>query len=162
MLIREATVSDFEGIWPIFQEIVSEGSTYAYPQTTTKQEAQKLWLELPLKTFVLELNGEILATYYLKANQVGAGAHVCNCGYMVASTARGQGLASKLCLHSQAIALELGFKAMQFNFVASTNTNAVALWQKLGFDIVGSLPKAFKHPQQGYVNAFVMYKWLAA
>ncbi len=161
MLIREATTSDWEAIWPIFKEIVSEGSTYAYPQNTTKQEAKKLWLELPLKTFVLELNGEILATYYLKANQMGAGAHVCNCGYMVASTARGQGLASKLCLHSQAIAVELGFKAMQFNFVASTNKNAVALWQKLGFEIVGSLPKAFKHPQQGYVDALVMYKWLA-
>jgi len=161
MLIREATASDFEGIWPIFQEIVSEGSSYAYPQNTTRQEAQKLWLELPLKTFVLEKNGKILATYYLKANQMGAGSHVSNCGYMVASTARGQGLASKLCVHSQALALELGFKAMQFNFVASTNVNAVALWQKLGFDIVGSLPKAFNHPQQGYVDAFVMYKWLA-
>ncbi len=161
MLIREAITSDWEGIWPIFKEIVSEGSTYAYPQNTTKQEAKKLWLELPLKTFVVELNGKILATYYLKANQMGAGAHVCNCGYMVASTARGQGLASKLCLHSQKLALELGFKAMQFNFVASTNKNAIALWQKLEFDIVGSLPKAFKHPQQGYVDALVMYKWLA-
>lgn len=116
---------------------------------------------LATKTFVIEKTDDLLGTYFIKPNQGGPGSHVCNCGYMVSSKARGMGLATKMCEHSQQIALELGFKAMQFNSVVSTNEGAVRLWQKLGFDIVGTLPKAFKHPTQGYVDAYVMYKWLA-
>jgi ribosomal protein S18 acetylase RimI-like enzyme len=81
--------------------------------------------------------------------------------YMVATTARGKGLATALCEHSQKVAIELGYKAMQFNFVISTNQAAIRLWSKLGFDTVGCLPKAFNHPKQGYVDALVMYKWLS-
>jgi GNAT superfamily N-acetyltransferase len=106
-------------------------------------------------------NGEILATYYLKTNQDGPGKHVCNCGYMVTSTARGRGLAQKMCLHSQSIAIEMGYRAMQFNFVASSNEIAVSLWKKLGFAIVGTLPCAFNHPTLGLIDAVIMYKWLA-
>ncbi|WP_292658347.1 GNAT family N-acetyltransferase [Nitratifractor sp.] len=160
MTIREATHEDFEEIWPIFYEIVSAGETYAYPRDTDKDEARKIWLEGPRKTFVLTENGTILGTYYIKTNHPGPGSHVCNCGYMVASAARGRGLAAAMCLHSQKIAKELGYKAMQFNFVASTNEAAVHLWQKLGFEIVGRLPGAFNHPTKGYVDALVMYKWL--
>ncbi|WP_239059390.1 GNAT family N-acetyltransferase [Alteromonas hispanica] len=115
---------------------------------------------MPLKTFLFENNGEVLGTYYLKTNQAGPGQHVCNCGYMVAESARGKGLATAMCEHSQKVAKELGYKAMQFNFVASTNEGAVRLWQKLGYDIVGRLPNAFNHPTKSYVDALVMYKWL--
>ncbi|NWO06960.1 MAG: GNAT family N-acetyltransferase, partial [Alteromonadaceae bacterium] len=97
----------------------------------------------------------------IKTNQSGPGQHVCNCGYMVSANARGKGIATQMCEHSQKIALELGYKAMQFNFVASTNVGAVGLWNKLGFENVGCLPKAFLHPKKGYVDALVMYKWLA-
>ena len=100
-------------------------------------------------------------TYYLKTNQDGPGKHVCNCGYMVIGKARGRGLAQKMCMHSQGIAAEMGYRAMQFNFVASSNEIAVSLWKKLGFDIVGTLPRAFNHPTLGLIDAFVMYKWLA-
>jgi L-amino acid N-acyltransferase YncA len=160
MKIREATEKDFEEIWPIFSEIVSAGETYAYPRDTSKDEAKELWLYYPRKTYVIEDNGKILGTYYIKTNQTGAGNHVCNCGYMVATKARGRGLATAMCEHSQEVALELGYKAMQFNFVASSNEGAVRLWEKLGFEAVGRLPKAFNHPRNGYVDAFVMYKWL--
>jgi len=159
--IREVADKDFDAIWPIFEEIVSAGETYAYDQSTSKEEARRLWLNLPEKTFVVEEDGQILGTYYLKQNQAGPGNHVCNCGYMVSSQAQGRGLATAMCEHSQKIALERGFKAMQFNFVASTNEGAVRLWNKLGFDTVGRLPKAFHHPAKGYVDALVMYKWLA-
>ncbi|MEO0617304.1 MAG: GNAT family N-acetyltransferase [Pseudomonadota bacterium] len=158
--IREATASDFEGIWPIFEDIVSRGDTYAYPTDTPRAEAERLWMTSPRATFVAEDAGAIVGTYFLKTNQDGPGDHVCNCGYMVAAKARGKGVASALCTHSQKIALELGYAAMQFNFVASTNTGAVRLWQKLGFDIVGTLPGAFRHPEQGFVDAFIMYKRL--
>jgi L-amino acid N-acyltransferase YncA len=161
MQIREATQQDWELIWPIFQEIVQAGETYAYDRTTSKAQGQELWLQSPRKTFVLTEGAQILGTYYLKTNQSGAGSHVCNCGYMVAASARGRGIASALCEHSQRIALELGYKAMQFNFVASSNTGAVRLWTQLGFDTVGRLPAAFCHPTLGYVDALVMHKWLA-
>lgn len=162
MNIREATSDDFYAIWPIFHEIVSAGDTYAYPRNVTREEGKRLWMELPRKTFVVVTNDGIAGTYYIKTNQSGPGSHVCNCGYMVDAKFRGQGIASAMCEHSQKIALELGYQAMQFNFVASTNTGAVRLWHKLGFEIVGRLPKAFRHPSLGYVDALVMYKWLAS
>ena len=160
MKIREATEADFEKIWPIFHESASAGETYAYAQNTPEEGARRLWLHLPRKTFVAEKEGEILGTYYIKTNQSGPGSHVCNCGYMVASNARRKGIATIMCEHSQKVAIELGYKAIQFNFVASSNEDAVRLWKKLGFDIVGRLPKAFNHPSKGYVDALVMYKWL--
>jgi L-amino acid N-acyltransferase YncA len=160
MNIREAKREDWNAIWPIFHEIVKAGETYAYDVETTKEQAEKIWLDAPRKTYVFEEAGEILGTYYLKTNQAGPGNHICNCGYMVSSKARGRGLATTMCEHSQNVASELGYKAMQFNFVASSNEGAVRLWGKLGFETVGRLPKAFNHPQKGYVDALVMYKWL--
>ena len=158
--IREATDADFERIWSIFQPTAAADEIYAYAPDVTKAEGRHLWMELPRKTFVADDDGELLGTYYIKTNQAGPGAHVCNGGYMVAITARGRGIATAMCEHSQKIALELGYEAMQFNFVASTNEGAVRLWQKFGFEIVGRLPGAFKHPLQGNVDALVMYKWL--
>jgi len=160
MEIREATNEDFNGIWDIFHEVVAAGETYAYERDTDKGQAQKIWMEAPRKTFVAEESGKILGTYYLKTNQAGSGSHVCNCGYMVSRDARGKGLATLMCNHSQEKALELGYSAMQYNFVASTNEGAVRLWCKLGFETVGTLPKAFNHPTMGFVDALVMYKWL--
>ena len=158
MKIREATEKDFERIWPIFHEIVAAGETYAYARDTTKEQARRIWIEVPRKTFVVEEAGNTLGTYYIKTNQQGPGDHVCNCGYMVSSTARGRGLATAMCEHSQDVAKKLGYKAMQFNFVVSTNERAVKLWQSFNFAIVGTLPKAFLHPTQGYIHAYVMYR----
>ena len=158
--IREATREEFEQIWPIFHEIAAAAETYAYPRDITKEQARKIWMDDPRKTYVFEEDSQILGTYIIKTNQSGPGDHVCNCGYMVSSAARGRGLATAMCEHSQKIARELGYKAMQFNFVASTNAGAVRLWNKLGFATVGRLPKAFHHPSKGYVDALVMYKWL--
>lgn len=160
MIIREAVDKDFDDIWPIFHEIVAAGETYAYPVDISKDEAKKLWLNLPRKTFVVVDNDNILGTYYIKTNQAGPGSHVCNCGYMVSSQARGKGIATMMCVHSQEIALDLGYKAMQFNFVASSNTGAIKLWNKLDFKTVGTLPNAFAHPKLGYIDALVMYKLL--
>lgn len=160
MTIRRATVADFDRIWPIFQEIVAGGDTYAYPANTTREQALNIWLDAPRETYVFETDGEVLGTYYIKTNHGGPGDHVCNCGYMVASRARGRGLATAMCEHSQEVARELGYKAMQFNFVAASNEGAVRLWASLGFTTVGRLPGAFRHPSQGYVDALVMYKWL--
>ena len=161
MNIREVIDGDFDGIWPIFHHIVKVGETYAYPRDTSKVQAEKIWLEAPRKTYVVEEAGIIVGTYFIKTNQAGPGSHVCNCGYMVSVGARGRGIASFMCKHSQKQASVLGYKAMQFNFVAVTNKGAIKLWHKLGFEQVGRLPKAFLHPSLGYVDALLMYKWLA-
>ncbi|MGI9237962.1 MAG: GNAT family N-acetyltransferase [Woeseiaceae bacterium] len=158
--IRIATESDIESIWPIFEEVVSSGDTYAYKRDTSKEDALKIWLQTPRATYVVEDSGEVVGTYYIKTNQAGPGGHVCNCGYMVSSKARGQGLATLMCEHSQKIAIEMGYLAMQFNFVAASNEGAIRLWSKLGFDTVGRIPKSFNHPSKGFVDALVMFKWL--
>ncbi len=160
MNIRVATKEDFDQIWPIFHEIAATGETYAYPRDIGREQALMLWIDTPRKTWVFEENGAILGTYYIKTNQPGPGSHVCNCGYMVSAAARGRGLATAMCEHSQKMAKSLGYKAMQFNFVVSSNEVAVKLWNRLGFATVGRLPKAFQHPSLGYVDALVMYKWL--
>ena len=160
MEIRVATAADFDGIWPIFHEIVAAGTTYAYARDTDKADALKIWMDTPRETWVAVDGGVIVGTYYIKANQAGGGAHVCNCGYMVASDAQRRGIARAMCEHSQVRALELGFRAMQFNFVLATNVGAIGLWKKLGFEVVGRLPRAFDHPSEGMVDALVMFKEL--
>lgn len=160
MNIRAATAADFEQIWPIFQEVIAAGETYAFPPDMPKQQAFDLWMNVARRSYVCEQDGRILGAYFLKTNQAGPGDHVCNCGYIVSSAARGRGLATSMCEHSQEIARQLHYKAMQFNCVVSTNETAVKLWSRLGFATVGRLPKAFRHRTLGYVDALVMYKWL--
>jgi len=160
MIIREATSRDFEEIWSIFHEIISKGDTYAYPPDTSKEDGMRYWCEIPEATFVVEDDGEILGTYYLKPNQPGLGSHVCNCGYMVPEKARGKGLATFMCEHSQKEAIKRGYRAMQFNLVVSSNENAIRLWKKLGFHIIGEIPQGFWHIRTGLINAYVMYKLL--
>jgi ribosomal protein S18 acetylase RimI-like enzyme len=159
--IREAKASDWPQIWAILEPVFRAGETYTYTQDITAKQAHETWLLLPSKTFVyLGTDGAVIGTYYLKANQPGRGSHVRNCGYVVSTAARGLGAASAMCKHSQEIAAAMGFRSMQFNCVISTNEGAVHLWQQLGFAIVSTLPEAFKHPTQGYVDAYVMYKHL--
>lgn len=160
MAIRRAEASDFGEIWPILKEVFSRGDTYSFSPETSEQEGFRIWMELPLATYVAVENGRIAGTYFLKPNQPGLGSHVCNAGYAVSSAARGRGIGRAMCLHSLNEARELGFKAMQFNFVVATNKVAVELWQECGFTIAGRLPKAFAHKEQGLVDAYVMYQWL--
>ena len=161
MEIREARTSDFDAIWPIFHEIVSAGEAYAFDPQTSRAQAYDIWMESPKGTFVVEVDDQVLGSYFIRNNFGGPGAHVCNCGYLVSSKARRMGLATAMCEHSQEVAVDMGFKAMQFNQVVETNVGAVRLWQSLGFEIIGTIPKAFLHSKHGYVGAHVMYKWLA-
>jgi catechol 2,3-dioxygenase-like lactoylglutathione lyase family enzyme/RimJ/RimL family protein N-acetyltransferase len=160
--VREYQASDWLAIWPMLRATFLAGDTYTFSPQSTEEEIHKVWIEVPAKTFVVcDSEGQILGTYFIKPNQPGLGAHVCNCGYVVAAHAQGQGIASLMCEHSQAEALALGFRAMQFNFVVSSNVRAIRLWERLGFSVVGRLPGAFHHQQLGYIDAFVMFKDLA-
>jgi len=160
MQIRLATDDDFSKIWPFFQKIVAAGDTYAFATDISYEQAKQIWMQVPDKTYVVEEQGQVLGSYYLKTNYAGPGSHVANCGYMVSEDARGKGLATLMCEHSKQQALVLGYKAMQYNFVVSTNKGAIRLWQKLGFEIVGTVPKAYKHADLGYVDGLIMYQWL--
>lgn len=160
-LIRLIQQKDWPATWAIIEPVFRAGETYSFDATITKEDAYRVWVTQPAATFVAKSeDGSILGTYYIKPNQPGQGAHVCNCGYIVAEKARGMGVASAMCEHSQAEAVNRGFRAMQYNLVVSTNAGAVRLWKKHGFEIVGVLPGAFRHPSQGYVDAFIMYKQL--
>ena len=108
--------------------------------------------------FVAEDSSAIVGTYYLRANNRGGGAHVANCGYIVAANAFGRGVARAMCMHSLDQARQRNFTAMQFNFVIASNERAIRLWQGLGFTIVGRLPGAFQHPRLGFVGAYVMMR----
>jgi ribosomal protein S18 acetylase RimI-like enzyme len=166
-MVRESRVKrdgdsrgDSDAIWKILEPVIRGGDTYTLPTDMKREEALAYWNAPGHEVFVAEENGEILGTYYLRANQKGGGVHVANCGYMTAPWAGGRGVAQAMCGHSLDVAKERGFRAMQFNFVVSTNERAVRLWQSFDFEIMGRLPKAFLHPTLGYVDAYIMYREL--
>jgi ribosomal protein S18 acetylase RimI-like enzyme len=158
MIIRPAHTGDRDTIWTILEPVIRAGDTYTLPRNLSKEDALSYWLSDEKEVFVAEDRGPIVGTYYLRANQRGGGSHVANCGYITMSAATGRGVASAMCAHSLEEARSRGFKAMQFNFVVSTNEVAIRLWKRNGFQVVGCLPKAFLHPEQGYTDAYVMYR----
>jgi ribosomal protein S18 acetylase RimI-like enzyme len=161
LTIRPYQAGDWSTIWPLLQSTFSTGDTYSFAPDSSEEDIQTAWIDYPLATYVAcTSDGTVVGTYFLKANQTGLGSHVCNCGYVVSPAARGQGVASALCVHSQETARAAGFKSMQFNLVVATNLKAVRLWQYLGFAIVGTLPGAFQHQRLGFVDAHVMFKHL--
>ena len=161
--VRPFESEDWPLLWPILHSVFASGDTYAFSPDSSESEIRRAWVEQPQATFVAVSDvGSLIGTYFLKPNQPGLGGHVCNCGYIVAEGARGQGLAALLCEHSQTEARARGFRSMQFNLVVSTNEVAVRLWQRLGFAIVGTLPGAFNHSSRGDVDAYVMHKNLVA
>ncbi|MBO9712394.1 GNAT family N-acetyltransferase [Sphingomonas sp.] len=160
MEIRPATPADARGIWTVLEPIIREGETYALDSAMGEAEALAYWGGPGRSVFVAAEAGRILGTAYVRANQPGPGSHVANAGYAVHPEARGRGLARSLCAHSLEAARAMGFRAMQFNFVVSSNAPAVHLWQAMGFDLVGTLPGAFRHPRLGFVDALVMFRAL--
>ena len=158
--IRSATDADWPQIWALFQSVAKSGDVFAYDETTTEETARKLWFDPPAVCFVAEVDGEFAGTYYVRPNQPGRGNHVANAGYMVAAAFRGRGLSVTMCQHSIETAKRLGFSAMQFNFVVSTNVAAVRAWTQCGFAVVGKLPAAYRHKEQGLVDVLVMFRGL--
>jgi ribosomal protein S18 acetylase RimI-like enzyme len=160
MRVRLAQARDDDAIWDIICPTIRAGETYVLPRDMSRGEALAYWKSPAHEVFVAEQDGEVLGTYYMRANQQGGGSHVANCGYMTAPAASGRGVARAMCAPSLEHARTRGFRAMQFNFVVSSNERAVALWRGLGFEIVGRLPQAFAHPRLGLVDALVMHRML--
>jgi len=160
MKMRPAIEADRDAIWQIFHDVVAAGDTYAFDVGISRQDALGYWFQANTRTYVAESRGRIVGTYILRPNQSGGGSHVANAAFMVAPDARGQGIGRAMAEHCLSEGRRIGFHAMQFNFVVSTNDPAVRLWQKLGFKIVGTLPGAFHHPEKGYVDVYVMFRSL--
>ena len=160
MTIRHATPADADAIWQIFQAVVAPGDTYSFASDTSESEAVAYFLGPGITAFVAVDDGRVVGMYKLIANRLDRGSHVSNASFMVDPTVHGKGIGRALGEHCLEEARRQGYDAMQFNFVVSTNTAGVALWKKLGFSIVGTLPKAFEHAQLGRVDAYVMHRFL--
>ena len=160
MLIRPATPEDAAAIWAIIEPVIRAGETLTLDRDMGEGEALAYWVGADKEVFVAEEDGVVLGTYYLRANQTGGGAHVANAGYVTGAKATGRGVARAMGEHSIVHAKARGFRTMQFNFVVSSNVRAVGLWQSLGFEVVGRLPGAFAHPNEGFVDALVMVRAL--
>jgi ribosomal protein S18 acetylase RimI-like enzyme len=158
--IRRVGGDDFEAMWSIFRDIIATGDTYPFAPDTPKDAALAYWVGPGVASYVVEAEGRVVGMYKIVANQPGLGSHVANASFMVAPSYSGRGVGRQIGLHCLREARRSGFRAMQFNFVVSTNAAAVALWRRLGFAIVGTLPGAFRHLQLGYVDAYVMYRSL--
>jgi L-amino acid N-acyltransferase YncA len=158
--VRPATADDWPQMWPIFLAVVADGDSYVFSPDTPESAARAYWFGPGVASFVAESNGRVAGMYKLVANQPHLGNHVANASFMVAPVARAKGLGEVLGRHALDEARGRGFRAMQFNFVVSSNSTAVRLWQKLGFAIAGVLPGAFRHSRLGFVDVYVMFRSL--
>jgi L-amino acid N-acyltransferase YncA len=160
MIIRPATPADHDAIWAVLEPIIRAGETYALDRGMSREQALAYWCGSDREVFVAEEEGRVLGIYFLRANQAGGGAHVANAGYAVHPEATRRGIARKLCAHSLETARTRGFRAMQFNFVVSTNASALYLWRTMGFAIAGTIPGGFAHPELGFVDVHMMVRTL--
>ena len=160
MEIRIATSNDFNSVWDIFTSVIKTGDTYVFDPKTEKDNLSKHWFAPYMKTYIAEEREKIIGTYIIKPNQIDLGSHIANCSYMVHPNAQGKGVGKLLCEHSLINAKDLGYMAIQFNIVVSTNINAIKLWENYGFEIIGTTPKGFRHKELGYVDTYIMYKKL--
>lgn len=160
MIIRPATSDDADAIGRIFSKVIAGGDTYAFPPGTPPSVGIAYFLGDDIMSWVIEDEGHVIGMYKLIPNRIGLGGHVANASFMVDPAAQGKGAGRALGEHCLEEARRAGYEAMQFNFVVSTNTAGVELWKRLGFEIVGTLPKAFQHATLGKVDAYVMFRSL--
>lgn len=157
---RKAAQSDSDALWSLMEPIIREGSTYVFSQDSSKEKMMDFWLAQDKSTYVAELDGEIVGTFFLKANQPDRGSHIANAGFMVRPLVNGQGIGKAMAEFALTEAKQMGFQGMQFNYVVKSNLTAVHLWKKLGFDIVGEVSDAFLHPILGPTHIYIMYRRL--
>lgn len=163
MLIRDATAADWPAIWPFLRRVIAAGETYTWDRDTSEDRARAKWLheDGPGRAFVaVDAGGAIVGTAEAHPNQAGPGAHVANAGFVVDPDHAGRGIGRALAQHVIGQSRADGYRAMQFNAVVETNLAAIRLWQSLGFAIVGTVPEAFHHPVEGYVDLHVMHRRL--
>jgi len=159
--VRPYAADDAAALWAMLKPVFRAGDTYAVNRDISKEDALEFWLGSGHAVFVAE-DRDVLGTYFVCPNKAGGGGHVANAAYVTAAGFGGKGVARAMLVHSLDTARAMGFRAMQYNFVVSTNTRAVDTWLRAGFEVVGRVPGAFNHPDHGYVDAFVMHKPLVS
>lgn len=155
--VRELRDADAQAIWSMLEPVFRAGDTYAIDRDVSREDALAYWTAH--HAYVAEGDAPV-GTYYIRPNHTGGGAHVCNCGYITAQAAQGRGVARAMLAHSLETARALGFEAMQFNLVLTSNPRAVRTWDKAGFATIGRLPRVFKLPDGQYTDALIMHKFL--
>lgn len=158
--IRRAIEEDKPQVWEIIKAVIASGDTYVYQSDSPEEKMLDYWFGADKKPYVATIENTIVGTFYLKDNQPDLGSHIANAGYMVAPEARGKRVGRQMAEFSLVEAKQLGYRAMQFNFVVKSNENAVKLWKSLGFQIIGEIPEAFVHAENGLTNAYIMYRKL--
>ncbi len=159
--IRPYKETDWPAVWTLLEPVFRAGETFPHDPAIPAEDARLSWVEQSQAVWVaVDGTGSLVGTYYLRPNSLSLGAHMANAGYVVAEACRRQGIGSHLCQHSLQMARQLGFRAMQFNLVVSTNTAGIRCWKRNGFQIIGTLPEAFHHQRLGYVDALVMLQQL--
>lgn len=159
IIIRDATAEDWPAIYAFFSVTVDAGETYAYPEGLSSSEARAYWMPAPPGRTVLATDaaGIVLGSASMGPNRPGRGDHIATASFMVAPAARRRGVGRELGRHVIEWARASGFRGIQFNAVVESNAGAVQLWQSLGFEIVGTVPGAFRHPRLGFVALHVMF-----
>lgn len=160
LTIRPLPRREFDKVWPIFEAIIRAGKTYSYSPDLSMEEARGIWCAPEKTPYVAEVDGEAVGTFYLRANQLGLGNHVANGGFMVAPEHVGKGYGTHMARHMVAEAKAAGYHGMQFNFVVEDNDHSLRIWQRLGFEIVGRVPDAFRHSEKGLTAVYILYRKL--
>ncbi|MFP4094164.1 MAG: N-acetyltransferase family protein [Cyclobacteriaceae bacterium] len=159
-IIRKAHKEDREPVWQIIREVITKGDTYVFEPDSSRKDMLDYWFGNDKHTFVALLQEEVVGTFIIKDNQPGLGSHIANASFMVSEKASGQGIGRKMGTFALEEARRLGYRAMQFNMVVSSNYRAVHLWQSLGFEIIGEVPEAFRHPEAGLISVYIMHRRL--
>jgi len=144
----------------MFRDIVQEGNAFFSDETVSRNVALELFLSNDVVSYVAIEDDNVVGAYLIKPNYHCRGSHVANATYMVAKEHRRHGIGRMMAEHSLQAAKDMGYRAMQFNAVVSTNTASIALWKSIGFSIVGTVPDGFHDPNNGFVDLYVMHKLL--
>lgn len=158
--IRSAKKNDEDSLWSVIEPIIRAGGTYVFSPQSSREKIMSYWLNEDKKTYIALIEGKAVGTFYIKANQPDLGDHICNAGFMVDPEQKGKGIGRRLGQFAISEAKALGYQAMQFNFVISSNHSAVSLWKSLGFQVIGEIPQAYRHPSHGLVSALIFFKKL--
>ena len=159
---RSITAAEFDVAWPLWRDAIAAGNTYPYAPDSTLEQGRAIWCSSEKQTYIAEQEGEVVGSFYIRPNQPELGAHVCNAGYIISAQHGGKGFGRAMAEWSLQEAIRLGYRAIQFNLVVADNIASLKIWEKLGFETIGTVPEAFRNSHKGYVDAHILYKKLVA
>ncbi len=156
--IREYASEDLPAMREVWNEVVRSGSTFPQTDPLGAEEAAEFFAAQTYSAVAEETDtGRVLGLYILHPNNVGRCGHVANASFAVAGKSRGRRIGEKLvsdCLDQSA---SHGFRILQFNAVVASNVCAHHLYERLGFQVLGTLPGGFRHDDGSYEDTVLYY-----